>query len=1106
MQNADLEIRLAADLRDLITGFNKGVSAFNDTVREMRTTAKKGTDEIEEAFDDLGSKSLDGANKEVKRLEGNYQKLVSSGKLSASEQARAYALTQRQISKVRSEVSLLAPTVEEVRGRFTTFLAAGAAVGGFLAISAGDAREFGVAINEVDTLLSDTTSINDLAEQTRRLSREFGQSNVSSARALYGTISAGAMSSADAVQILTVANRLAQIGITDVDVALDAIQPQLNAYGAGVDQAQHFSNLLFQAVRDGRTTIPELAANLGQVSPIAAQTGVSFDQLLASVAALTKGGLTTSQAITQLRAIISAVIKPTSEAQKLAKDLGLEFNAASLQTRGLSGFLDHLNERTGGTTENLSVLFGQVEGLSGALALTGSASQSFTDSLDNMTRAGDSAKQAFDKLQDTPDAAIRRFASEFEDLRTTFGNVVLSLTPVLDVITQAIKSFNDLDPAVRDTAAGVVTAVAVFGTLALGVRTLLPLLSLATSLMTANAAGALTMAAGANTASTALVGTAAAAGAARIALLAVGWIAIAAEIAFVTVEANKLIDAQENLISVQESLIDEQGKFANRIRETIQANREYRDTAVKTAEELAGLRPETGLTEYTRSLEGAVDLWRAVLASSRQTGNDAGVERARDKVKEYEAALADAQKQQRLFSVTVDDAGNAVTRFGNSGQEASADVKRFFRDIGVDAGRASNDVSDALRKGTDDLVRFARTGELTGREVSASFRQLVQSASTLGEIEALTNTLDELNKLGVLNNQEYKKFSETLGQLKVDAADAAKGLDGVGASAQRSGEQAARAGQSAAQGVAAAANAAEDGIERAANGLKRTQTQGGGFASFIRRVLDDTRALSEGASEAIDGVIERLNRRLVSTPSSFLRALSNELTVVHEGFQQQTAAADAAIAKYEETGRASAALSRAVSLTTASFQLLDQQRLDRLTAIIQEARNVQRQFNAEAAQGRLQLEEELLSLQGRELELIRLRRQRQREEIQAKLFEAQQNNAFEAVAQLEQQLRLLDRIEKIEVSKRSQEIRERREREGEGAGPPPTTQTPGIPSRTNTPSTPFPSTPSTTSSGPGTVTVVFQSPDGLSVGGQFDQASVADVLEILRRSGATTSV
>lgn len=182
------------------------------------------------------------------------------------------------------------------------------------------------ALLEVSTLVDTTTfDMRALSSSALDQARAFGDV-LGQAKAYYQIISAGADTVYKASEILEASNKLAVGGVTGIEVAADGLTSVLNAYGPKVKNATSVSDALFVAMRNGKTTIAELAGGLGNVAPLAASVGVGFDQLAGAVSALTKGGISTRESITGVRAILAAVAKPTSEAQKMAHQLGIEFN------------------------------------------------------------------------------------------------------------------------------------------------------------------------------------------------------------------------------------------------------------------------------------------------------------------------------------------------------------------------------------------------------------------------------------------------------------------------------------------------------------------------------------------------------------------------------------------------------------------------------------------------------------------------------------------------------------------------------------------------------------------------------------------------------------
>lgn len=307
----------------------------------------------------------------------------------------------------------------------------------FLKKAQTSALNFSSAMAEVSTLVNDANGeMQKLSATAKQQAIIFGSQPVEQSKALYQIISAGAQNAAQATETLTAANKLAVGGVTDVATAADGLTSVLNAYGDKVESATAASDSLFVAMRAGKTTIGELSSGLGKVAPLAATVGVEFDELTASVAALTKGGISTQESITGVRAILASVAKPTSEARDLAAELGINFSAAGLEAQGFAGFLEELTTKTGGSTELLAQLFGGVEALVPILALSGEAGESFADILADM---GDKAGQtdvAFNKISETAEFRLNQSMAKLEDKLIDIGQETLQTTiPAIELLT-----------------------------------------------------------------------------------------------------------------------------------------------------------------------------------------------------------------------------------------------------------------------------------------------------------------------------------------------------------------------------------------------------------------------------------------------------------------------------------------------------------------------------------------------------------------------------------------------------------------------------------------------------------------------------------------------
>ncbi|WP_236783921.1 phage tail tape measure protein [Azospirillum humicireducens] len=311
------------------------------------------------------------------------------------------------------------------------------------------AMAFQTAIAQVGTLLKGADT-GRYAAQVKDLARQFGGLPTDQAKALYEVISAGAYSAANAISVLTEANRLAIGGVTDVQTAADGLTSVLNSYGAAAGGAANVADAFFASAAAGKTNIKELASYIGQVAPIAAQTGVSLDELMAAAAALTANGIKTSTAMDGMRSVIAAVLKPSQEATATARALGLEFNAGALKAKGFAGFLQEVADKTGGSSESMALLFGGVEALLPVMALASRESTAFADAQQELQNKAGATEAAYSRLAETGEQVASRLRAAAEVYRVELGDRLLSA--VQPAMAGLADNFDRLTVAAETTA------------------------------------------------------------------------------------------------------------------------------------------------------------------------------------------------------------------------------------------------------------------------------------------------------------------------------------------------------------------------------------------------------------------------------------------------------------------------------------------------------------------------------------------------------------------------------------------------------------------------------------------------------------------------------
>lgn len=322
-------------------------------------------------------------------------------------------------------------------------IASGVAATAFAVKIAGD---FDTAFREISTLIQ--APVDDLDEFKNAI-LSYAQTSTKPLeeinQSIYNAISAG-IDFADSIDAVTLAEKLSVAGKATLNDSLVVLVSSLNAYGVGMEKAEEFSDLLFQTVKSGQTTLPELAGSLASVTGLAATAGVGFDELLAAIATLTSTGTPTAQAVTQIQGAISAILKPSSQATTLAKELGIQFDAQRLKAVGLNGILNDVALATGGNTTEMARLFGRVEALNGVLTLTGLGADKFALNLEAMRNSAGAVDAAFAIMVQSVDASAQKIQNALTGLFIAIG------APLLDEFGGVAEAIAGIFNALGDSA------------------------------------------------------------------------------------------------------------------------------------------------------------------------------------------------------------------------------------------------------------------------------------------------------------------------------------------------------------------------------------------------------------------------------------------------------------------------------------------------------------------------------------------------------------------------------------------------------------------------------------------------------------------------------
>ena len=235
----------------------------------------------------------------------------------------------------------------------------------------------------------------------------------------------------------------AKAGVTDLESAINLLSGTLNAYGMDVNRTDEISSKFFKTIELGRTTASELANDFGRAAPIAAQLGVSFDELTSSLATITITGVKTNMAVTQLVGAMTAFIKPTTAMKDALKELGYPTGAAAVQALGFKGALEAVIKTTDGTMESIGRLSPRIRGLLGTLVLTGQGAQKAQKNLELIKKVNDDlASQKAAHIMATDAAQVEKEWNKIKNVFTTdIGGHILRLNKGLFDLVGGTENF-----------------------------------------------------------------------------------------------------------------------------------------------------------------------------------------------------------------------------------------------------------------------------------------------------------------------------------------------------------------------------------------------------------------------------------------------------------------------------------------------------------------------------------------------------------------------------------------------------------------------------------------------------------------------------------------
>lgn len=763
-------------------------------------------------------KSLRTLNKEIKDINNI---LKEKNKVIVDADTQTFKKTQKEIDDLEKQLKKLEETrdlkveinknnLSQIQASLSTMkkmaLGVAAGVGAITAALVGttkQAMDFETAFAEVRTLINDMpeSGLNQLKQGLIDLSKQTGILTGESIPAMYQAISASVPAD-NVVSFLEVASKNAIGGVTDLQTSVDGLTNILNAYAMETSEVMNVSDLMFETMKRGKTTIGELSRSYFNVIPYAASAGVAFRDISAAMATITAQGTPTSVATTQLRQAIVELSDEGSQVGKTFQSLaGKSFKDFIASGKNLQDALQLLEKKAKASNVGINTLFSSVEAGASVLGLVGNNTQRFTADMEAMANAAGATEEAFKKIDETPAQRLKKIRAQFSAITLEIGNKLLptaekliaiaeknmpkiskTIEAVGSVIVGLVKNMNILLPIVAGVGAGFLglnIALAMTAPASMGVATGIKAIAASFTLLNAQTGGLII----------------------ALGLLVSGIVALIANFETVAKWADALgeklgflgstirntersintlkneIEANNEVIEAEQSAIDKliqkYNELAKTVNRTAEQNKAYKETVEELDAKTGGEFSKNVNTKEGQIVDSNTNINSVLGQTSQSTLDDLDKMHAHYvKLRDDNKKLLDVEKErwenavsQGLTWETEEQFKKRTAQYTDKILEAEKEIEKIGKEKNkiMDRGGKSRNASSSATTGITDTGMDADVGGGNEKDPIAELKKRWQAHK-----EFINKTITDEEKKNEALLETNKKFYGDLEKLTTD--------------------------------------------------------------------------------------------------------------------------------------------------------------------------------------------------------------------------------------------------------------------------------------------------------------------------------------------------
>ena len=343
------------------------------------------------------------------------------------------------------------------------------------ALASKTAMDFEAGMSEVKAI-SGTTGA-DFEALTDK-AKEMGAKTKFSATEAASAFKYMAMAGWDANQMLNgieATMNLAAASGEDLASVSDIVTDALTAFGLKAEDASHFADVLAVASSKSNTNVGLMGATFQYVAPVAGALGYSVEDCAVAIGLMANAGIKGEKAGTQLRSIMSRLVKPTKMTREAMDALDISMTNTDGTMKPLSQTMAELREKFSGLTEEQKAQYaaaiGGQEAMAGLLAIVNASETDFQNLTKYMQNTDGACKEMANTMLDNAKGSLTIMKSSLEGTAIAIGDRLLpKIKSAAEAITKVSDKFQKLSKAQQDNVVkwGLVAAATPLVIVALG--------------------------------------------------------------------------------------------------------------------------------------------------------------------------------------------------------------------------------------------------------------------------------------------------------------------------------------------------------------------------------------------------------------------------------------------------------------------------------------------------------------------------------------------------------------------------------------------------------------------------------------------------------------